>query len=200
MGDPLAERAMCLLNAGSGYYPGDRCTKRPDPERFLVYRVSDSEHVIMDCEDRRDPELTIHTLLLMNPQFHLREWYAKHVGRLRGYVADKLRKLRRKVVGPEMGETLGRRVADILRSNGPYEKDVVQYKHPERFECVRLYDGSYEVRDYAKAFRVPIPTHLLLRERFEVARWFKSRLTRAYGKLCDEITHNAPEYDLLRLL
>jgi hypothetical protein len=35
---------------------------------------------------------------------------------------------------------------------------------------------------------------------FDVVCWFKSMLTRAYGKLCDEIAANAPEYDILCLL
>jgi hypothetical protein len=63
-----------------------------------------------------------------------------------------------------------------------------------------LEDGSYEVRDYAKAFRAPVPSDLLTRERFNIVRWFKSKLTRAYGRLRDAITENIPEYDILRLL
>ncbi|KAG2098445.1 uncharacterized protein F5147DRAFT_777687 [Suillus discolor] len=154
----------------------------------------------MDREDRRDPEMTILTTLLLNPLFCLEGWYFRHVGKLRGYSSDKIWRLRTKPPGPSIGEVLGPRAAVILQANGPYKKDLVYYSHPERFECLRLHDSSYEVRDYAKAFRVPIPVHLLLREMFEVARWFKSRLTRAYGKLCDEIMRNAPEYDILRLL
>jgi hypothetical protein len=35
---------------------------------------------------------------------------------------------------------------------------------------------------------------------FDVVRWFKSTLTWAYGRLCNAIEANAPEYDILRLL
>ncbi|KAG1761613.1 hypothetical protein EDD22DRAFT_748819, partial [Suillus occidentalis] len=200
MGDPLAERAMHLLRLGSGYYPGDDREKLPDPDRFLVYRVSDTEHVIMDREDRRDPEVTILTSSLLNPRFCLEGWYSKHMGQLRGFTPQEIRKLRGRPPGPAMGVPLGQRVTELLQNNGPYEKDLVSYTHPERFECLRLHDGSYEVRDYAKAFRTPIPFHLLLKEMFNVVRWFKSTLTRAYGKLRDAIAANAPEYDILRLL
>ncbi|KAG1796007.1 uncharacterized protein HD556DRAFT_1307223 [Suillus plorans] len=80
MGDPLAERAMELLHRESGHYPGDDADKTPDPERFLVYRVSESEHAIMDREDRRDPEVTILTSSLLNPRFCLEGWYSQHHG------------------------------------------------------------------------------------------------------------------------
>ncbi|KAG1798309.1 hypothetical protein EV424DRAFT_1298317, partial [Suillus variegatus] len=130
MGDPLAERAMVLLNLGSGCYPGDDREKLPDPERFLVYRVSDLEHAVMDREDRRDPELTIQTKSLLNPLFCLEGWYAKHVGRLRGYSPAEIRASRTKPPGPSMGEVLGPRAAEILQENGPYEKDSVYYSHP----------------------------------------------------------------------
>ncbi|KAG2132194.1 hypothetical protein BD769DRAFT_1354790 [Suillus cothurnatus] len=152
MGDPLAERAMELLLRESGYYPSDNADKIPDPERFLVYRVSESEHAIMDREDRRDPELTILTSSLLNPRFCLEGWYSQRVGRLRGYLPREIRKMRTRPRGPVMGVPLGNRVTELLQGNGPYENDLVQYSRPDRFECLRLHDGSYEVRDYAKAY------------------------------------------------
>ncbi|KAG1845742.1 hypothetical protein C8R48DRAFT_616934, partial [Suillus tomentosus] len=130
MGDPLAERAMELLHRESGYYPGDDADKIPDPERFLVYRVSESEHAIMDREDRRDPELTILTSSLLNPRFCLEGWYAQRVGRLRGYIPRDIRRMRTRPRGPVMGIPLGNRVTELLQENGPYEKDLVQHSQP----------------------------------------------------------------------
>ncbi|KAG1859383.1 hypothetical protein C8R48DRAFT_605768 [Suillus tomentosus] len=152
MGDPLAECAIELLHQESGYYLGDDADKIPDLEHFLVYQVSESKHTIMDHEDRRDPELTILTLSLLNPQFCLEGWYSQRVGRLRGYRSKEIRKMRMRPWGPVMGVPLGNRVTELLQENGPYEKDLVQYSHPEQFECLHLHDGSYEVRDYAKAY------------------------------------------------
>jgi hypothetical protein len=86
MGDPLVERAMELLLRESGHYPSKNADKIPDTERFLVYRVSESEHAIMDREDRRDPELTILTSSLLNPRFCLEGWYSQRVGWLQGYL------------------------------------------------------------------------------------------------------------------
>ncbi|KAG2738638.1 hypothetical protein P692DRAFT_201683675, partial [Suillus brevipes Sb2] len=94
MGDPLAARAMHLLNLGAGHYPGDDKMGSPNPERFLVYRVSESEHAVMDREDRRDPELTVPTSLLLNPRFCMEGWYARHVGHLRGFTPKEIRELR----------------------------------------------------------------------------------------------------------
>jgi hypothetical protein len=96
-----------------------------------------------------------------------------------------------------MGILLGLWVTEILQAHRPYEKDVVYYSHPKCFECLHLHDESYKVRDYAKVFCVPIPIHLLLQEMFEVACWSKSRLTCAYGRLCDGFMANEPEYDIL---
>jgi hypothetical protein len=130
MGDPLAERAIELLHRESGHYPRDKADKIPDPERFLVYRVLEMEHAIMDHEDRRDPELMIPTSLLLNPQFCLEGWYSQRVGRLREYLPREIQKLRTRPWGPVMGVPLGERVSEILQGNGPYERDSVQYSCP----------------------------------------------------------------------
>jgi len=200
MGDPLSEQAMHILRQSSGSHLGDNPHKEPEPDRFLVYWVSETEHTIIDHEDRQGPEITVLTSLLLNPLFCLVGWYHKHVGRLCGYSSQEIQKVGPRGSGLSMGVPLGLCVAEILQNSRPYEKDTVYYSHPERFKCLCLHDGSYEVRDYAKAFCIPLPIHLLLCERFEVARWFKARLTRAYGRLCDELEVNAPEYNILRLL
>jgi len=63
MCDPLASRAVELLQKGT--YPGDYADMSGnlvgnDPQRFLVFRTSNSKHVIMDrlSLKRLDPELT----------------------------------------------------------------------------------------------------------------------------------------------
>jgi hypothetical protein len=200
MGDPLAKRAMFLLQLGSGHYPGDDRHKLPDLDRFLVYHVSDTEHTIMDHEDQRDPEVTILTSLLLNPRFCLRGWYHKCVGRLRGYSPSDIEKMRSELPGPIMGMLLGEQVAKLLQKNGPYEWDVECHPYPQRFEYLCLSDSSYEVWDHEKVFRVPMHSHLLTKEKFNVVHWFKSALTRAYGKLPDAINQNTPEYDIFHLL
>jgi hypothetical protein len=82
MGDPLAMRAKYVLSKAS--YPGDQNPGTPQPDCFTVYRVSDEEHVVIDQEHRRDPEITVLASLLMNPRFKLANWYTRRLGMLRG--------------------------------------------------------------------------------------------------------------------
>lgn len=64
LGNLLAQRAMVLLHAGQPY-PGD--VEGPSTDQFLLYHVSEDEHVIMDDQEREDS--VILTKLLMDQSF-----------------------------------------------------------------------------------------------------------------------------------
>ncbi|KAG2062559.1 hypothetical protein BDR04DRAFT_963208, partial [Suillus decipiens] len=142
MGGPLSKQVMHLLRQGLGSYPGNDPHKESEPDRFLVYWVSETEHAIMDHEDRQDPEITMLTSLLLNPLFCLAGWYHKHVGRLQGYCLQAIWRVGPRGSSSSMGDPLGLHVAKILQNNGPYEKDTVYYSHPEQFKCLHLHDSS----------------------------------------------------------
>ncbi|RDB15248.1 hypothetical protein Hypma_004761 [Hypsizygus marmoreus] len=75
MDDPLSVRAVSILT-WSQPYPGD-----PDgcilDERFCIYRVSPTEHVIMDS--LHDSDTLITSAFLENGAFELANWYAKQM-------------------------------------------------------------------------------------------------------------------------
>ncbi|KAG2365357.1 hypothetical protein BDR07DRAFT_1247012, partial [Suillus spraguei] len=125
MGDPLAEQAEYLLQVGTGQFPGDDIHRTGDPRRFHVFCVSNYEHATRDHEDQRDPETTILTSHLMNPQFCLEGWYSKHLGKLRGYTAEEIQWVRRWQAGSVMGNPLGQLVTEFLQANCPDEGDLV---------------------------------------------------------------------------
>ncbi|KAG2144563.1 hypothetical protein DEU56DRAFT_935646 [Suillus clintonianus] len=201
MGEVLSRKAKYLLDVG--IYPGD---PDPwgliDPERFLVYCVSESEYVIMDNEARTDPELTIPTSLLMTPEFELGGWYAQRIRELRGMTSEEVRKWRKLQCDSlqRMGTPFVDRVVQLLSRHRAFLKDPPDYARPGRFECDRLVDGSYKIRDLVLAYQVSVPASLVENPKFELARWYEKRLAQTYDVLYDELSATAQEFDVFRLL
>ncbi|KIK33351.1 hypothetical protein CY34DRAFT_99745, partial [Suillus luteus UH-Slu-Lm8-n1] len=157
------------------------------PERFTLYRVSDTEHVIIDREDRRDPELVVPTTYLKNPKFRLADWYAQRIGELRGLDPVLVRRWRQKVLDTRpltMETPLATRVEQLLTARGRFPLDPPERPRKNRFECTRDADGSYWVRDRLLVYITKIPVDLLVNERFDVAKWYERRLLRAHDQLC----------------
>jgi hypothetical protein len=69
-----------------------------------------------------------------------------------------------------------------------------------RFECTRLLDGRYKVRDHTRDFNTEVPTSLLLNERFQLAKWYKKRLQRVHDELHDRLNGSEHEHNILRAL
>ncbi|KAG1868351.1 hypothetical protein DFJ58DRAFT_625789, partial [Suillus subalutaceus] len=137
MGDPLADRARILL---SGIlYPGDA----PDDanllalDRFYLYRVSETEYVVMDAGYRLDPELTIPIALLTNPCFEIDHWYWRQIGLRKGFNKRALRSSERGRTWRSgcMGDALAEHAVFLLDSKPDYQNDGPACKAPRRFEC-----------------------------------------------------------------
>jgi hypothetical protein len=127
MEDPLAECARRLL---SGIvYPGDNPEdpKVLEPGRFFLYQVSDEEHVIWDSACYLEPDLTIASVLLLNPLFTIDGWYWRHRGIARGIAKRTLRQTERarKVHTGTMGDALADRAVEVLSDRMVYPLDIV---------------------------------------------------------------------------
>ncbi|KAG0704123.1 hypothetical protein DFH29DRAFT_802326 [Suillus ampliporus] len=200
MGDPLVTRTRYLLSLG--LYPGDDLHGPIDPDRFGLYRVSENEYAISDSQEREGLEITVPTSLLKKPKFCPAGWYTKKIGEQRGFEPKETLAFRRLhgTNAPSMGTPLADRALQILERNGPYPQDEQDLGMPERFECVRREDGSHDICDYAKVYRVTVPSRLLEKPQFQLAEWYKKWLTWVYEELCDGLVANAPECNVLRLL
>ncbi|KAG2126615.1 hypothetical protein DEU56DRAFT_758859 [Suillus clintonianus] len=201
MGEVLARRAKYLLDGG--IYPGDQDPwGLIDPERFLVYCISQDEYIIMDREARLDPELTVPTPLLKNPNFQLEGWYAQHVGEQQGMRPKEVRQWRRLSCDKlqRMGTPFSDRAVQLLGEHGAFLKDPPDYTRSGRFECVRLTEGVYKILDLVLAYKVTVPESLVENPKFEVSNWYEKRLAKTYEALYDELNATAQEYDILRLL
>ncbi|KAJ7214744.1 hypothetical protein C8J57DRAFT_949589, partial [Mycena rebaudengoi] len=72
IGDLPAKYAEVILQMAQPY-PGDKSSQIE--KRFLIYRTSDTEHVIMDNSTGED--VLIPSGFLENPLFTLGGWYAE---------------------------------------------------------------------------------------------------------------------------
>ncbi|KAG2118471.1 hypothetical protein DEU56DRAFT_699008, partial [Suillus clintonianus] len=114
LGDPLAERAEHLL-ASHAPYPGDDLEKEESfsGQRFIVYRTSDTHHVILDGARRSEEDLLVPSDLLANPKFLIGNWYTTHLAK-RLLMPKHLVRLMHN--GDPMGDPISSRVGDILNS------------------------------------------------------------------------------------
>lgn len=74
---PTASRGSSAITAENTLhlaqpFPGDDACQTE--KRFLIYQVSDSEHIVMD--NKTDQEVLIRTEYLVDPGFDLGSWYA----------------------------------------------------------------------------------------------------------------------------
>ncbi|KAJ7934728.1 hypothetical protein B0H13DRAFT_1576409, partial [Mycena leptocephala] len=76
LGDSLARGAENSLTMGLEIgYPGDDLFSAEVGIRFVVYRISDTHHLIMDGHCSEDT--MIESTLLAQAEFDLQRWYAK---------------------------------------------------------------------------------------------------------------------------
>ncbi|KAG1793637.1 uncharacterized protein HD556DRAFT_1194370, partial [Suillus plorans] len=76
MGNPLARRTEQILRQNAPY-PGDDLNGEEtfSGGRFLIYRVSETWHLIMDHGSHLEDDIEIPLFLLENPAFFIRDWY-----------------------------------------------------------------------------------------------------------------------------
>ncbi|KAG6810451.1 hypothetical protein H0H93_014960, partial [Arthromyces matolae] len=79
--DPYATRAEYLLHSQQPY-PGDDIFKDVKGRRFLVYRTSDTEYVIMD--DKRQEDYLVEDWLITSEDFPLALHYAMRMAEEQG--------------------------------------------------------------------------------------------------------------------
>ncbi|KAJ6487500.1 hypothetical protein C8R47DRAFT_955557, partial [Mycena vitilis] len=72
-----------FLQAGQPY-PGDDHVQAE--QRFLVYQISDSEHIVMD--NMLDEDVPLPTRFIRNPEFDVIAWYAAHRRHALGFPED----------------------------------------------------------------------------------------------------------------
>lgn len=94
-------------------YPKDNLDKEEmlSDQRFHVYRVSDTHHIIMDSASHLWEDTMIHTDLLLNPEFCVSDWYAKRCEPSVG-IPMRMRRCMQNCVA--MGDALGRHVEFLL--------------------------------------------------------------------------------------
>jgi len=87
-----------------------------------------------------------------------------------------------------------------MSAYGPYLLDSDDCVLPDCFECELTEDGTYELRDYALAYKTSVSMDRLMNPRFEVANWYARKLTCTFEALCAGLSENNPEYNTLKLL
>lgn len=118
LGDPLARQTEELLRRHM-LYPGDdlRREEAMSDDRFHVYRISETHYVIMDCATHLWKDQEIHTNLLINPAFHIVDWYAKWLEPPWGIPTNLRQSMQNHI---SMGDALGQRVAFLLNYETRY--------------------------------------------------------------------------------
>ena len=180
MGDPLAHRVEYILCQGCPF-PGDKPSlpETPVKDRFCVYRTSATQHVI--CDDRRSPDQESDTLidlkLLMNSEFNLGHWYAKHLVHL-GYGSEE--QLRGVARFAPMTTPLASRVQDLLTET--FDPDWKTLGDLYRFTCITKQDRIV-TWDRFTHFRSFLPYGLALREYFDMVNWYRTAIHRGDGPI-----------------
>ena len=178
MGDPLARRAEYILRQGCPF-PGDELSlpETPAKDRFCIYRTSAMQHVI--CDDHRlldqESDTLIDSHLLMNSEFNLGHWYAKHLVCL-GYGSRE--KLRGVVRFAPMMTPLASHIQGLLTEtlNPDWKTSGDLYC----FTCITKKDGIV-IWDRFTHFRSFLLYGLALREYFDVVNWYRTAIHRGDG-------------------
>ncbi|PSS18923.1 hypothetical protein PHLCEN_2v3139 [Hermanssonia centrifuga] len=138
-GDPYSDHASRILSPYAPYCcrvaAGDDID---DTDPLVVYRISDTHHVVMGRGIV--PDLEIPRFYLENPDFNLPRWYHRRVAELLGHSLC----LRYGVSGEPLGDALALSVEAQLLEHIPYPAAWVRYRQGEelvpRFECHLSHD------------------------------------------------------------
>ncbi|KAG1894470.1 uncharacterized protein F5891DRAFT_961436, partial [Suillus fuscotomentosus] len=180
IGDPLARRAEAILRQNAPY-PGDDLGKEEtlSSERFLIYRTSETRHLIMDRASHLEDDIEIPLFLLNNPNFFISNWYMKRLAWPLDVPRFMLRYMQQRT---PMGDAIAERVASMLNT----EVRLPGESSPDRFYCHRVgYENEnvYEIFDQELNFYVCADDRFLSNEKLNVSHWYAKHLLKAYRKL-----------------
>lgn len=180
LGDPLAEEAERLLSLHAPY-PGDDLKKEESfsGQCFVIYRVSNTHHVIMDGARRQEEDMTIPSALLRNPRFPMGDWYTTHLAKRLGWSRSETRQRHN---GEPMGDPTSRRVSEILNK----ERDIPNIESRTHFKCERVTfndEAMFEIMDRDLIFRIWASQADLANAKLDVSRWYARRLEKAYQQM-----------------
>ncbi|EGO25954.1 hypothetical protein SERLADRAFT_408147 [Serpula lacrymans var. lacrymans S7.9] len=207
LGDPLGEVAKRLLTEGAPF-PGDSLTNSEAYElgRILVYRVSESEHVITDSYRWLDDDITVLTTFLMDTKFCIADWYADQKGLLAGYPRDECEEYYSYL---SMGDAIGDRVEEILNMGQPYSCDAnLEAEETEgQFVCLpylAVMEGReyYQVIDKELQFDLDVPAEFFCNKRLNLIHWYERQLEKSFQELNSRLRPESMEWEInhLRLL
>ncbi|KAG1859921.1 hypothetical protein C8R48DRAFT_605427, partial [Suillus tomentosus] len=180
IGDPLVRRAEAILRQNAPY-PGDDLGKEEtlSSERFLIYRTSETRHLIMDRASHLEDDIEIPSFLLNNPNFFISDWYMKRLAWPLDVPRFMLRYMQQRT---PMGDAIAERVATMLNA----EVRLPGESSPDRFYCHRVgYENEnvYEIFDQELNFYVCADDKFLSNEKLNVNHWYAKHLFKAYRKL-----------------
>ncbi|PSR74038.1 hypothetical protein PHLCEN_2v10177, partial [Hermanssonia centrifuga] len=182
-GDPYSDHASQIL---SMYVPfccrvaaaGDANDRDP----LVVYRVSDTHHVIMGRG--RVPDLEIPRFFLEDPDFNLPRWYHQRVAEVLGHSLC----FRHAPTGEVLGDALALSVEAQLLEHLPYPEAWVQYRRGEdlipRFECHLSHDDRpiVIVHDSYLFTRAEIDFSALEKAAFDLPNAYATNMRRVFAE------------------
>ncbi|KAG2339213.1 hypothetical protein BDR05DRAFT_892254 [Suillus weaverae] len=114
LGDLLAEHAEQVL-AHRAPYPGDDLSNEESfsGQRFVVYRTSETHHIVMDRARRLEDNLLVPSSLLANPKFCLMDWYTTHLAKRFAMSKGLVRLMHSR---EPMGDPISKRLCEILNN------------------------------------------------------------------------------------
>ncbi|KAG2152977.1 uncharacterized protein EDB93DRAFT_1102748 [Suillus bovinus] len=161
LGDPTARWVEQVLRQ-SVPYPGDDLTNDEtfSSERFLIYRVSETHHVIMDQGSHLREDIEIPSSLLAKPEFFVSDWYRR----------------------VPTGDSIPDRVVSLLNAETQFPGEPGK----DRFQCQRLHQGTeitYKVYDQELNFCVEACESLFHNEKLSLTHWYARQLLKGYQQL-----------------
>ncbi|OBZ62662.1 Retrovirus-related Pol polyprotein from transposon 17.6 [Grifola frondosa] len=165
LGDLYAARATDILNQCRPF-----CVNSEPDDSFLVYRVSDDEHVIMYTALLED--VVIKSTLLQYPTFNLPAWYQDRipvdrcVPRLDGNTG----------AAALMGDALALGAEGVLNEHVPYPPgNTASHHHSARFECFQ-HTGCVVIHDSYLALCFSCPNSVLENGKMNLPDWYATRV------------------------
>ncbi|KAJ6542399.1 hypothetical protein B0H10DRAFT_1970550 [Mycena sp. CBHHK59/15] len=168
LGDLLARGAENSLTMGSEIgYPGDDLFSAEVGIRFVVYRISDTYHLIMDRHCSEDT--MIESTLLADSTFDLQSWYAGQRAKAVGLKGPQLSP------SEKLGDSL------ILGAQVALEEGILTYPGDsseflvDRFSVFKYEETChYWIWDKQHRWSVDINREYLLDETFDLIGWYRN--------------------------
>lgn len=179
IGDVYAQRATQLLEKHAPYCCGPGKSEIGEDciyGGFCVYRVSDSQHVIMN--DYTDDDLLVDSSNLQDPNFDLPRWYQAQL--LKGKPRHRRRRCCRDRERAKMGDSRAIILEQILRncSRRLGTSAPPEAKHWYRFSCESRRDGSVRVFDDYLTIAIDVQPETFNTEHFDIWNAFSTMVYR----------------------